>query len=255
MAEALLVVEKLEKRFGGVQAIRDLSFAVHSDEVVGLIGPNGSGKSTSINVISGVFPPTSGFISLGGHSITKLAMNDRVTLGLARTYQTTTLFSEYSVFDQVLTACHTRFSRNAIAAVLRLSDSRGEEIIQANKAREILEFVGLGHVMNKPTPTLSSAEQRLLMIATALASEPKVLLLDEPAAGMVAEERKALGGLITRIRERNISVVVIEHQMSLIMEICDRIVVLNFGEKIAEGVPAEIKCNQAVIAAYLGRED
>ena len=255
MTEPILVVDKLEKRFGGVQAIRELSFAVHRGEVVGLIGPNGSGKSTSINVISGVYPPTSGSISLCGRSITKLPLNERVSLGLARTFQTTTLFSEYSVFDQILTACHTRFSHNPVAAILRLSDSRVEEKRQANKVREILEFVGLNHLMKSSTSALSSAEQRLLMIATALASEPKVLLLDEPAAGMVAEERKALGGLITRIRERNISVVVIEHQMSLIMEICDRIVVLNFGEKIAEGVPAEIKCNQAVITAYLGKED
>jgi len=255
MTEPILVVDKLEKRFGGVQAIRELSFAVHRGEVVGLIGPNGSGKSTSINVISGVYPPTSGSISLCGRSITKLPLNERVSLGLARTFQTTTLFSEYSVFDQILTACHTRFSHNLVAAILRLADSRVEEKRQANKVREILEFVGLNHLMKSSTSALSSAEQRLLMIATALASEPKVLLLDEPAAGMVAEERKALGWLISRIRERNISVVVIEHQMSLIMEICDRIVVLNFGEKIAEGVPAEIKSNQAVITAYLGKED
>jgi branched-chain amino acid transport system ATP-binding protein len=252
MAEALLVAEKLDKRFGGVQAIRDLSFTVYSDEVVGLIGPNGSGKSTFINVISGVFPPTSGSITLCGRSVTKLPMNDRVTLGLARTFQTTTLFAEFSVFDQVLTACHTQFSQGPLAAILRLAGSHFEESKQEKKVREILDFVGLDHVVNKPTPTLSSAEQRLLMIATALASEPKVLLLDEPAAGMVAEERKALGKLIASIRGRNISVVVIEHQMSLIMEICDRIVVLNFGEKIAEGVPADIRSNQAVIAAYLG---
>jgi branched-chain amino acid transport system ATP-binding protein len=255
MTEPILVVDKLEKRFGGVQAIRELSFSVHSDEVVGLIGPNGSGKSTSINVISGVFPPTSGDISLCGRSVTRLPINDRVSLGLARTFQTTTLFPEYSVFEQVLTACHTRFHRSLLSAILRLTASRFEEIEQAKRVQEILEFVRLGHVMKKPTSTLSSAEQRLLMIATALAGEPKVLLLDEPAAGMVAEERKALGELITRIRDRNISVVVIEHQMSLIMEVCDRIVVLNFGEKIAEGVPAEIRCNQAVIAAYLGEGD
>jgi branched-chain amino acid transport system ATP-binding protein len=255
MTEPILVVDKLEKRFGGVQAIRELSFAVHSDEVVGLIGPNGSGKSTSINVISGVFPPTSGNISLCGRSITRLPINDRVSLGLARTFQTTTLFMEYGVFEQVLTACHTRFHHSILSAILRLAGSRFEEIEQAKKVQEILEFVGIGHVIQKPTSTLSSAEQRLLMIATALAGEPKVLLLDEPAAGMVAEERKALGELITRIRDRNISVLVIEHQMSLIMEVCDRIVVLNFGEKIAEGVPAEIRCNQAVIAAYLGKED
>jgi branched-chain amino acid transport system ATP-binding protein len=255
MAEALLVVDKLEKRFGGVQAIRDLSFTVYSDEVVGLIGPNGSGKSTSINVISGVFPPTSGSITLCGRLVTKLPMNDRVNLGLARTFQTTTLFPEFSVFDQVLTACHTRFYQSPLAAILRLAGSHLDESKQEKKVRELLEFVGLDHVINNPTPTLSSTEQRLLMIATALASEPKVLLLDEPAAGMVAEERKVLGKLITSIRARNVSVVVIEHQMSLIMEICDRIVVLNFGEKIAEGVPAEIRCNQEVIAAYLGEGD
>jgi branched-chain amino acid transport system ATP-binding protein len=254
METALLVVENLQKAFGGVEAIRSLSFSVNSGEVVGLIGPNGSGKSTSINVISGVFPPTAGQIRLCGRSVTGLPMSDRVSLGLARTFQTTTLFPEYSVFEQVLTACHTRFRRSPLASVFRLKGSRFEEREQENKVGEVLDFVGLGHVTYRFTSTLSSAEQRLLMIATALASEPRVLLLDEPAAGMVAEERKALGGLISRIRNKGISVVVIEHQMGLIMEICDRIVVLNFGEKIAEGVPNEIKNDQAVISAYLGEE-
>jgi len=254
METALLVVENLRKAFGGVEAIRSLSFSVNSREIVGLIGPNGSGKSTSINVISGVFPPTAGQIRLSGRSVTGLPMSDRVGLGLARTFQTTTLFPEYSVFEQVLTACHTRFRRNPLTSVFRLKASRIEEREQENKVGEVLDFVGLGQVTNRLTSTLSSAEQRLLMIATALASEPRVLLLDEPAAGMVAEERKALGGLILRIRDKGISVVVIEHQMGLIMEICDRIVVLNIGEKIAEGVPSDIKNDQAVISAYLGEE-
>jgi branched-chain amino acid transport system ATP-binding protein len=254
MSEPLLVVDKLEKRFGGVRAIRELSFTVNSEEIVGLIGPNGSGKSTSINVISGVFPPTSGTIRLSGRPVTKLPISDRVRLGLARTFQTTTVFTGYSVFEQVLTACHTRFKRSLLWAALRLGGSRLEEMEQSKKVGDILEFVGLGQVMMEPASSLSSAEQRLLMIATALASEPKVLLLDEPAAGMVAEERKSLGELITRIRQKKISVLLIEHQMSLIMGVCDRVVVLNFGEKIAEGIPEQIRSNQAVITAYLGKE-
>jgi branched-chain amino acid transport system ATP-binding protein len=254
MTEPLLVVDGIEKRFGGVRAIRELSFVVNPAEVVGLIGPNGSGKSTSVNTISGVFPPSGGDIRLCGESVSRLPINDRVALGLARTFQTTNLFEEFTVFEQVLAACHPRFNQGALYAILRFSGSRREEHEQAAKVSEILEFVGLSNASGNLTSTLTSAEQRLLMVATALASEPKVLLLDEPAAGMVAHERKTLGTLIMRLRDRGISVVVIEHHMSLIMEVCDRIVVLNFGEKIAEGIPEEIRNNKAVIDAYLGEE-
>jgi ABC-type branched-subunit amino acid transport system ATPase component len=156
------------------------------------------------------------------------------------------------VLDQVLTACHTSFGSNPISAVLRFSAARAEESKQHDKANKIVDFVGLAAVADQAASSISSAQQRLLMIGTALASEPQLILLDEPAAGMVAKERKELSRLILGIRDQGIAVLVIEHHMGLIMEVCERIVVLNFGQKIAEGSPAEIRANPAVIDAYLG---
>ncbi|MDH6186892.1 ABC transporter ATP-binding protein [Polaromonas sp. CG_23.6] len=252
MSTPLLQLHEVRKNFGGVQAVRGLSFSVHRGQVLGLIGPNGSGKSTSVNLISGTLPVSSGEIEFDGKNVNDLAISARVPLGLARTFQTTSLFPEFSVRNQVLTACHSRFCSAPWAAVFRLSAARSEEARQQARADEILEFVGLSDVARELTSSLSSAQQRLLMIATALASEPALVLLDEPAAGMVAKERKELTGLIQRIQARGVAVLVIEHHMGLIMEVCERIVVLNFGQKIAEGTPAEIRANPAVIDAYLG---
>lgn len=252
MSEALLVLDQIGKNFGGVQAVKDLSFSINKAEVVGLIGPNGSGKSTSVNLISGTLPVSTGDIRFGGKSINTLPISARVPLGLSRTFQTTTVFPEFTVLEQVLAACHTRFQHPAASAVFRLPSARKEEHKQHEKALEIIDFVGLSAVMVQTASSISSAQQRLLMIATALAAEPELILLDEPAAGMVAKERKDLSKLIVGIRDKGIAVLVIEHHMGLIMEVCERIVVLNFGQKIAEGSPSDIRNNPAVIDAYLG---
>jgi ABC-type branched-subunit amino acid transport system ATPase component len=244
MVEIALRVSDLSKSFGGVHAVRDLSFEIKRGEILGLIGPNGSGKSTTVNVLSGLHAATSGSIVLDGQPIEALAEYNRVSRGLARTFQTARVFPEFTVREHV--------AIGGRVAVSRHSGRDLQVVSEAEAVGDLIRLCGLGDVADRLVATLSSAQQRFLMIATALASAPKVILIDEPAAGLVSQERKTLSRLIRTIRDRGTAVLVIEHHMELIMEVCDRIVVLNFGSKIAEGSPAEIRSDRAVIDAYLG---
>ncbi len=252
MAPPALRVEGLCKSFGGVRALRDLSFDLHAGEILGLIGPNGSGKSTTVNVLAGVFPPTAGRILLGGVAVQAMPEPARVAQGLARTFQTASLFSEFTVREQIRLGCSVTLKTHPATSLFGLGGARAEHAAVAARVDGILALTGLTGVADAAVGTISSAEQRFLMIATALAAKPAVLLLDEPAAGLVAPERRILADMIRAIRAQGTAVLVIEHHMALIMEICDRIVVLNFGEKIAQGTPAEIRADKVVIDAYLG---
>ncbi|OYU47516.1 MAG: ABC transporter ATP-binding protein [Rhizobiales bacterium PAR1] len=252
MADTILRVDSLSKSFGGVKAVRDLTFTVAAGEILGLIGPNGSGKSTTVNVLAGVFPPTSGAILLGGQAIERLPEARRVALGLNRTFQTARVFPEFTVRQHVAMGCHTIRDINPFASILPFGRWTREQADINRHVDDVLRLCALDQVAERPVGSLSSGQQRFLMIATALAARPRILLVDEPAAGLVEHERQELAELIRSIRHRGIAVVIIEHHMALIMALCDRIVVLNFGAKIAEGSPAEIRANPAVIDAYLG---
>ena len=252
MTTAVLQVERLCKSFGGVHAVRGLSFCVEPGEILGLIGPNGSGKSTTVNALAGVFPATSGEILLAGGHIQSLPEYERVSMGLARTFQTACVFPEFTVREQIRLGSNSTLHSRPLSSVFGIGRHPGEEEAVERRIDDILELTGLKAVAQEKVGTITAAEQRFLMIATALAAQPKVILLDEPAAGLVSYERKTLSALIRGIRDAGVSMLVIEHHMALIMEVCDRIVVLNFGSKIAEGTPEEIRNDRAVIDAYLG---
>jgi len=252
LADPILRVDTLAKNFGGVKAVRDLSFEVSAGEILGLIGPNGSGKSTTVNVLAGVFPATSGSILLAGQSIERKTEAERVASGMARTFQTARVFPEFTVRQHVAMGCHTIQKVNPFASILPFGAWTRHQAEINRHVSDILQLCALDDVADRRVGSLSTGQQRFLMIATALAAKPRILLVDEPAAGLVEHERQALAALVRGIRQRGIAVIMIEHHMALIMALCDRIVVLNFGAKIAEGSPAEIRANPAVIDAYLG---
>lgn len=252
----VLELKNVNKSFGGVQAVHDMSFAINRGELAGLIGPNGAGKTTIFNLITGVYDVTSGDIEFKGNNINKLKTFQVISLGIARTFQNLRLFAASSVLENVMTAAQQHYKYNFFEAVSHLGRWKSKESATRKESMELLERVGLADRADQAAGTLPYGLQRRLEIARAISLEPELLLLDEPAAGMNAEEVEQLNHLITDIhKDFNLTILLIEHHMDMVMEICPHIVCMNFGAKIAEGTPEEIQSHPDVLKAYLGEEE
>jgi len=250
----MLEINGLTKKFGGLCAVNNLSFGVNKGEIVGLIGPNGAGKTTVFNLVTGYLRPTEGKITFESKDISGKSPASIAAGGVVRTFQATSVFAEFSVTDNIAVACHLKNRMRFGEALLHTPSSRRKQTRIAQKAAEIMEIVGLSDVRDVAAKNLPHGYKRRLGIAIALATEPRLLLLDEPLTGMNAEEVADALRLIKRLWQEGITILLIEHNMKAAMSLCQRIVVLNFGTKLAEGTPAEIRGNPEVIKAYLGAD-